>query len=165
MNNNYKKDIPEYDNGENSEKLIKKEFPDGITMLDLASVWRRLFAQLIDQILGVFFIVVVVFLFGHSSALLGFLIYFLYVTLNDALPNGQSYGKYLMKIKVINEKNGKPCKLLESFSRNITTLIPVINLIDALMIFNKRKQRLGDVFADTLVVNLLAKTKLNAYQL
>jgi uncharacterized RDD family membrane protein YckC len=146
-------DIEEYVDDAETKKFIKEGFPDGITMLDLASVWRRYLAQFIDQVIGLLLAAVVIWIFGNDWVMLGVVAYLMYVVYNDALPNGQSYGKYLLQIKVISEKDGEPCKLSQSFFRNITTLIPLVNLVDSLMIFGQRKQRLGDVMAKTLVVN------------
>jgi len=73
--------------------------------------------------------------------------------IKGGLPNGQSLGKKLLSIKVINKTNATPCKLSESFIRNITTVIPFLALIDAVMIFGVKKQRMGDEMANTLVVN------------
>jgi uncharacterized RDD family membrane protein YckC len=79
--------------------------------------------------------------------------YAAYILMNDAMPNGQSIGKKLLSIKVINKESGKNCSLSESFLRNITTVIPFLAVIDALLIFGVKKQRMGDKIANTLVVN------------
>jgi len=77
------------------------------------------------------------------------LIYFLF---SDALPNGKSVGKKLLKIQVINKTTKLPCNLLESFLRNIT--FP-LGLFDWVFIFFGQHKRLGDFIASTLVVKKL----------
>ena len=140
------------------QKLISKKLPNGIKLEDIANVWRRYVAQIVDQIIGIILLVITTTIAGllvndFFVFLIGITTYLAYITLNDSLPNGQSYGKYLLKIKVIDADTGEPCKIFQSLSRNITTIIPVVNLIDAIMIFNERNQRMGDKLANTLVVN------------
>jgi uncharacterized RDD family membrane protein YckC len=68
------------------------------------------------------------------------------------MPNGQSIGKKLLSIKVVNKLDGKDCTLVESFLRNITTIIPFVAVLDMIMMFGNKRQRLGDRIADTIVV-------------
>ena len=68
------------------------------------------------------------------------------------MPNGQSIGKKILSIKVINKTSGQNCTLIEAFIRNITTVIPILAVIDAVMIFGSKKQRMGDKMANTLVI-------------
>jgi uncharacterized RDD family membrane protein YckC len=75
-----------------------------------------------------------------------------YILFNDAMPNGQSFGKKLFSIKVVNKKSGKNCSVSESFIRNIPTVIPFLALIDAVMILGVKKQRMGDKMANTIVI-------------
>ena len=77
----------------------------------------------------------------------------LYYLLSDGLPNGQSLGKKLCQIQVIDEKTGQPCRIGKSFLRNLPMVIPVVNLIDIWLIFFERRKRLGDHLAGTIVVN------------
>lgn len=129
-------------------------FPKGIGINDLAPISKRYIAQGIDQIFGVSIWISIQLLLGNSntSGVLGLLTYVAYIALNDAMPNGQSIGKKLFKIKVVSAETGKSCNIKESLKRNVTTCIPVVCLIDGLMIFDSRRQRLGDKWAKTLVV-------------
>jgi len=72
-----------------------------------------------------------------------------YFLFSDALPNGQSIGKMLLKIKVVNYRTMQPCTLLESFLRNIT--FP-LGIFDWVFIFFGSHRRLGDFMASTVVV-------------
>jgi uncharacterized RDD family membrane protein YckC len=76
----------------------------------------------------------------------------LYYLLNDGLPRGQSLGKKLFRIQVIDEKTGQPCRIGKSFLRNIPMVIPLLNLFDVLYIFGEKRKRLGDCWAGTIVV-------------
>lgn len=69
----------------------------------------------------------------------------------DAL-NGRSIGKRLMKTQVIDSNSGLPCKLWQSFLRNLS--MPILSLIDGIFILGEKKQRLGDKLSKTLVVKV-----------
>lgn len=91
--------------------------------------------------------------FLSEGILADFLIVFLplaYYLFSDGLPNGQSLGKRLLGISVVNMRTGKACSFLQSFLRNGPALI--FGGIDAVMILFRRRQRLGDMIARTVVV-------------
>lgn len=138
--------------------------------MNYSSVPRRLFAKLID------FLVVLLFGFiawGGPGAVLGFI----YSIVADGLPfkgmSGQSLGKKLMKIRVMHGKEG-PAKLKTSIIRNIPVglvtffmIIPfwgwILSLLVGIPLFlielsllirADRRQRLGDVMAESVVVNI-----------
>lgn len=72
-----------------------------------------------------------------------------YFLLSDALPNGQSIGKKLLNIQVVSNRTMNPCSLLQSFLRNIT--FP-LGILDWVFIFFGAHRRLGDFIASTIVV-------------
>lgn len=72
----------------------------------------------------------------------------LYVLLRDSIP-GQSVGKRLLGLRVIERETGLSCTWQKSLARNLTHLF---FYIDALFILGERKLRLGDRVANTLVV-------------
>lgn len=93
--------------------------------------------------------------FGFATAFVtGFCITFGYTLFKDALPflNGQSLGKQLLNIIVIDSSTGTTIKgnYSKAFVRQLFRLIPLVNIIDALMIFDAGK-RLGDTVAGTEV--------------
>ena len=141
-----------------ADSVHPDDFADGITLGKLATTGSRYIAQIVDQAIGfcVFllaaFVIRLLEIKGGFALGLGILSYASYILMNDAMPNGQSLGKKLLGIKVIDKHSGNNCTLKESFIRNITTVIPFLAVIDALMIFGKKKQRLGDIMADTLVI-------------
>lgn len=134
------------------------DFHADIKIGDLASTGSRYVAQFLDQIIALALIYLMVFIVptpdvsANVKAIAGISIYALYILFNDAMPNGQSVGKKILSIKVINKTTGKNCGLPESFLRNITTVIPFLAVIDAFMIFSLKKQRMGDKIANTLVI-------------
>jgi uncharacterized RDD family membrane protein YckC len=136
-----------------------EDFAEGITLGNLASTGSRYVAQFVDQVIAVLIVMAVSFLIGiiGLNTAFGLVLvvssYAAYILMNDAMPNVQSIGKKLLSIKVINKESGKNCSLSESFLRNITTVIPFLAVIDALLIFGVKKQRMGDKIANTLVVN------------
>ncbi|NRB39795.1 MAG: RDD family protein [Pseudomonadales bacterium] len=75
---------------------------------------------------------------------------FAYFVLSDALPGGQSLAKRLLKIAVVSKSTGKPCTLLQSVARNVFT--PILGVLDAVLILTKKRQRLGDLMANTIVI-------------
>lgn len=135
-----------------------EDFAEGLKIGDLASTGRRYLAQIVDQFIaiGLGFVAMFIFgIFGNSgiATVMFLLTYAIYILFNDAMKNGQSLGKKLFSIKVINKKSAKPCNWTESFIRNIPTVIPFLAMIDAVMILGVKKQRMGDKIANTLVVN------------
>ena len=79
---------------------------------------------------------------------------FAYFVFSDALPNGQSLGKLPLGICVVSRSTGKPCSIVQSFARNVFS--PVLGFIDAALILGKKRQRLGDKLANTVVIHRAA---------
>jgi uncharacterized RDD family membrane protein YckC len=73
-----------------------------------------------------------------------------YYLFSDALPNGQSLGKKLLGMSVIDERSYLGCNLFQSFMRNITT--PFLSVLDWIFIFFGSRKRLGDMLASTVVI-------------
>lgn len=83
------------------------------------------------------------------------LLFFLYKLLFEALWNGQTIGKRVAGIRVV-QANGMPVTFLQVVIRNflrIVDYLPVYYLIGAVCILaTGRRQRLGDLAAGTVVV-------------
>jgi uncharacterized RDD family membrane protein YckC len=131
---------------------------------NLASLGDRFIAHFIDYIifvLGIGLSVTIIFmaangynLFWEIVGVVGRLCLFpviFYRLCADGLEGGQSYGKRLMKICVIDATSGKPCTFLKSLLRQIPSLL--LGIIDIAFIFSQSRQRLGDTIANTIVVN------------
>lgn len=125
---------------------------------NLAGLGRRLVGQWIDTFITFFVFLVV----GNAAAFVGVspgaveilavwsaVAYYLF---SDAMPNGQSVGKKLLGISVIDERSYLGCNLYQSFMRNITT--PILSILDWIFIFFGSRKRLGDMLAYTIVVRL-----------
>jgi uncharacterized RDD family membrane protein YckC len=74
----------------------------------------------------------------------------LYILFADAFPGGQSYGKRMLGIAVVDRWSGAPCTAWQSFLRNV--LLAVLGFFDWVFIFGEKQQRLGDMAAETIVV-------------
>ena len=88
-----------------------------------------------------------------------FLIFAGYFILFEWLWNGQTPGKRLMKLRVIRE-DGRPITLWEAIARNLLRIcdavpgfvLPVYSIGLITIFLNGRDQRVGDIFAGTVVV-------------
>jgi uncharacterized RDD family membrane protein YckC len=123
---------------------------------NLAGLGRRWGGQMIDSLITFF-----LFLFfgrmgdfiGLPPTVVGILAlgagagYYLF---SDAMPKGQSVGKKLLGMSVIDERSYLNCNLYQSFMRNITT--PFLSIFDWIFIFFGSRKRLGDMLASTIVV-------------
>lgn len=73
-----------------------------------------------------------------------------YLLLADGMEGGQSFGKRLLGMRVVDAKTGKPCSFGRSLLRNFT--LTLLGPIDWVFIFGQRRQRLGDKLAGTVVI-------------
>jgi uncharacterized RDD family membrane protein YckC len=73
-----------------------------------------------------------------------------YYFLADALPGGQSIGKKVLHMSVVDERTGRACTPWQSFVRNL--LLALLGPLDWVFIFGSRYQRLGDKVAGTIVL-------------
>jgi uncharacterized RDD family membrane protein YckC len=124
---------------------------------DLATAGRRYIGQCIDGLITIVIFLIVMYVIqffkleGKWIEILALAIPAAYFVLSDALPKGQSIGKKILKMAVIDKDSGKPCDLVQSLVRNILT--PLIGIIDCIFIIFGNKQRLGDMMANTVVVS------------
>jgi len=88
--------------------------------------------------------------------LFGFLLYYGYYAIFEALWNGQTPGKRAMRLRVITS-SGRPITPYEAILRNLVRIVdqlPGIYTVGVISMFvTERNQRLGDVAADTVVVH------------
>ncbi len=131
----------------NDQFDLGKDNSDKFVEYELASAGDRLNAALIDiaVLIGLYFL-------PNFGKILGFA----YFLLRDSLPflKGQSIGKRLMKIRVIDIFSADDLKEKydKSIIRTISLIIPVFNIIDAIMVYtDPEKKRFGDKWAGTIV--------------
>lgn len=139
---------------------------------EVAGLGERILAHLID--LGffiAFFIVAAIFAMSADSKAfsIGTLIvcvatYALYDLLCEIFLNGQSFGKRIMKIKVISLNGGRP-SISQYFLRwlfrivDMTLTSGVCALICVAVSF--KKQRVGDIVAGTTLIKTEPRTKMD----
>ncbi|MBB6144880.1 putative RDD family membrane protein YckC [Silvibacterium bohemicum] len=88
--------------------------------------------------------------------LIHFLMYWGYFALFEAFKNGQTPGKMLFKLRVIQD-SGRQITFFEAMTRNlirVIDMIPSFYLVGVIsMLCNRQHKRLGDLAAGTLVVH------------
>ena len=126
---------------------------------NLASLSDRLFGQILDSLVAVAAFAAAALLYFISPSLggLGFVLAILfaifYILFADGLEGGQSYGKRIVHTACVDADTGAPCTFWQSFIRNL--LLALLGLIDWIFILGKKRQRLGDKAANTIVVKTL----------
>jgi len=130
--------------------------PDGGIPPNLASLGDRIAGQILDSLIALAGLVVA-FAFLAISETLGAIAIvaaaafaFFYILFADGFQNGQSYGKRVMKTSVVDATTGEPCTFGKSFIRNL--LLAVLGVIDWVFILGRKRQRLGDKAANTIVI-------------
>jgi uncharacterized RDD family membrane protein YckC len=121
----------------------------------LASLGSRFLGQILDGIIAILLGLcsfAVLYLFkvsvGVQTAIFIVVIYG-YFLFSDGFKGGQSLGKRVLKTAVIDSFQGKPCSYGQSLARNF---LQILGIIDWIFIFGKKRQRLGDKAAGTIVV-------------
>lgn len=145
----------------------------------LAGLGSRFLAILTDSVLqGIAYAVLILFFvlvatsapkttggaFSHtgekwlvaSLILFHFLMFWGYFTLFETFWNGQTPGKKLLKIRVI-QQSGRQITFFEAMTRNLLRIVdmfPGFYLVGVIaMLSNRQHQRLGDLAASTLVIH------------
>ena len=123
---------------------------------NLGSLSDRLLAQILDSFVAIGALVAAGILYAVSPtiggvALIAAVFYAIfYILFADGFSGGQSYGKRIAHTAVIDATTGEPCSFGQSFLRNL--LLTILGIIDWVFIFGKKRQRLGDKAANTIVV-------------
>ncbi len=141
------------------EELTTYEFVE-------ASLIKRFLARLIDRFIAALLIFICISVLGSNTfdaisslgILMGLSLALVYLFARDALPflDGQSLGKKICSIRVINFQTGEAVtnQFGKTFVREIVQWIPLLNFIDMLTVFGAGGRRLGDQWADTIVVEV-----------
>lgn len=143
--------------GADQEKAPRQYTPVG--QLVKAAPIKRLLAYIIDIgvmiVLSVAVAILVSLVRLQLLALLMFVspVYFL---LRDGLFKafpGQSLGKKVLKIMVINVNTKQPIGMFDSFKRQIFMWIPILNFVECIMILvDPEGRRFGDKVFNTMVI-------------
>jgi uncharacterized RDD family membrane protein YckC len=137
-----------------SVRFKEKDMQDKLVIL--ASPKRRYLGQFIDILvtwavfLGCLFTANELSIQQDYAGIISVFVAAMYFVFSDALPKGQTLGKKFLNISVIDKRTGKYCTLWQSFLRNMFT--PILGAIDAVFILSKKRQRIGDMMANTIVV-------------
>jgi uncharacterized RDD family membrane protein YckC len=124
--------------------------------MPLASRTSRLLAQILDDLVAVvavgIFMPFSIFLSRPLLLVPGFLLAMIYTLVSDGFERGQSWGKRVMHIATVDATTLAPCRYGQSALRNL--LLMILGVIDWVFIFGRRRQRLGDMAANTIVVDV-----------
>ena len=152
-------------------QLVTIEYP-------VASVGDRVIAGLIDQLIMIGYLIAIIFMYmwilniAEGSALhfpvayfvILFLPLFFYQLLCETFLNGQSFGKKMMKMRVV-KLDGTQATVGSYFLRWILAPIDIYFTYGSVgvitMVINGKGQRLGDLAAHTTVVKLKTEAKLD----
>lgn len=159
---------------------LSVDTPEQVTLrLPVAGLGSRFLAILTDTAIQIiaYALLILVFVLLASSApktaggalshtgekwliagliLFHFLMYWGYFTLFETFWNGQTPGKRLCKIRVI-QQSGRQLTFFEAMTRNLLRIIDILPgfyLIGVIaMLCNRQHQRLGDLAAGTIVIH------------
>jgi len=162
-----------------AEETLIIETPERVELeFSLASIGNRFMAVGIDHFIQFLSIFLAAWIMawiasGSSTALFEdspkwvtaimilvvFVLFASYFAVFEWLWNGQTPGKRLMKLRVVRE-DGRPLTLWEAIVRNLLRIadaapgfvIPVYSVGLITIFLNARDQRLGDIFAGTVVI-------------
>ncbi len=151
----------------------------------LAGVGSRCLAMVLDTLIqtGVFLVLIILLLIlqsqlptgaaGMGSAglwaqalfyIAAFILYFGYFALFEAMWNGQTPGKRVARLRVIQE-SGRPLQVWQAIARNLMRIVDqlpgfyAVGMTSALI--SKQNRRLGDFVAKTVVVHERPLTRIS----
>lgn len=119
----------------------------------MASTFHRFAAKMIDLTLLLVVLTSAIGLFGIESLAVQLLLASLFL-ISDGF-NGQSLGKRLCKIQVVNFKTAEPIGFIRSIIRNSVFIINILlipTVINAILLVSYYR-RLGDFLAGTCVIS------------
>jgi uncharacterized RDD family membrane protein YckC len=151
----------------------------------LAGVGSRCMALLLDTLIQIIAVLLLILLFsllylispnGSRGSGLGglwaqaliyfaaFVIYNGYFAIFESVWNGQTPGKRVANLRVIQE-SGRPIQVWQAFARNLMRIIDSIPFCYAVgmtsMLISKQNRRLGDFVAGTVVIHERPLTKIS----
>ncbi len=138
---------------------MNPSFSSPLSTLVKADAGQRFVAAFIDGLVG-YVPSLVLGLLDYRLAFIGIVFQIGYLFTKDALPTvsgylgGQSIGKKMMNIKVVKEDTGASIvgDYGTAITRQVSLIIPLFGIVDALMVFSDDRKRFGDKWAKTIVV-------------
>jgi uncharacterized RDD family membrane protein YckC len=144
----------------------------------IASIGDRILAQIIDFLIligyafGSFFVISLInqafygrnYNYSIAISILVFLPLFFYDFICEAFLNGQSFGKKMLKIKVVKLDGSQPSigsYFLRWLLKPIDVFISQGSIAILTMLINGKGQRLGDLAANTTVIKFRREVKLD----
>jgi uncharacterized RDD family membrane protein YckC len=141
---------------------------------NISVLGKRVFAFMIDQIIKFFLIY---FIFEMLTKItftddwleiglfsLCFLPIFLYPVILETIMNGQTIGKWIMKIRVVRV-DGQSASFYNYFTRWLIGIFEIMMTFGTVAFFaviiNKKGQRLGDIAANTVLISIKPELNLN----
>lgn len=131
----------------------------------IASIGERIAATLLDMLFILCYIAITAFIAGGLQY--GWILFFVYIPValysiaSELAMNGQSWGKKILKIRVV-KIDGTPVTFSSYFLRWITRIVEIYTMFGSLamitIILNRKGQRLGDIAANTTVIRLHDKS-------
>ena len=141
-----------------------------VLLAEPASIGERMVATMLDYIvLGVYGIIISFIIRALDVKSFAIIIILsspllFYSLVLEASQQGQTLGKTIMKIKVVNVNGSHPTfggYLLRWIFRILDVLILFGGIGVLVIIFNGKGQRIGDLAAKTMVVRIKSKTTIN----
>jgi uncharacterized RDD family membrane protein YckC len=143
------------------ESKISTQSDEGqlVTPIEVQGLVIRTFAFLVDVLIIVTAVLIIYYILGipissdsSSMKIVYPVVFFLYMMLMEG-ESGQTLGKKFFKIKVVAD-DGSPLTFGRVFIRNVIGIFDR-SVIGAVIIwFSKRRQRLGDMAAKSIVVKV-----------
>jgi len=134
---------------------------------DLATALQRVLAGVIDIAIVAVYSIAIGIVTGMSSFffyMLVFPVVMMYHFLFEVYNNGQSPGKMITKLKVVTLKGRTP-SVIDLFQRWIFRTVDVTLSMGSLAILfissSAKNQRIGDIIAETSVINLKSQSFVN----
>lgn len=163
-----------------AEETLIIETPERVELeFSLASIGNRFMAVGIDHFIQFLSIFLIAWIFAWVASadnaeglfedspkwvtaimiLVVFALFASYFAVFEWLWNGQTPGKRLMELRVVRE-DGRPLTLWEAIVRNLLRIadaapgfiVPIYSVGLITIFMNRRDQRLGDIFAGTVVI-------------
>ncbi|MFZ0739013.1 MAG: RDD family protein [Candidatus Acidiferrales bacterium] len=165
--------IPAAPSGAPSDKLTIDTPEQTSLEFAIAGIGSRFLAIAFDTLIQVvaFLVILIAGIFGFRTAfpggfdspwfygslvLVGFALYYGYFAAFEALWNGQTPGKLVLRIRVIKD-SGRPITPAESVGRNLLRIVDQLPFLYGIglasVALSRQNKRLGDFVAGTIVVH------------